>query len=239
MTSTTDNKAELKKAVALAAADQVPDNAVVGLGSGTTLEFFIRELGARCRAGRLRIVGVPTSLQARLLAAKVGIPVRDPMDVHQIDIDVDGADEVDPAGNVIKGGGAAHVMEKIVAAMAARFIVIVDQSKLVKTLGQTFPVPLEVAAPALALVMDRVTRLGGRPAVRTGSGKIGPVISELGHIIVDAKFDPIQDPTQLDRDLNAIPGLVGHGLFIRMADEALVARPSANGPEIQILTFSK
>jgi ribose 5-phosphate isomerase A len=239
--SMNDKKAmdALKKAVAMAAVEQVPDRCVVGLGSGSTLEFFIRELGRRVQEQGMKIVGVPTSLQARLVAKEAGIPVVDPLEADEIDVAVDGADEVDPQGNLIKGGGAAHVGEKIVAAQAKRFIVIVDDSKIVKTLGERFAVPLEVVAPALPLLLKRVKKLGGTPVVRTGSGKIGPVISENGHIIVDARFGPIQDVVQLDRELNAIPGLVGHGIFVRMADQAIVSRNSEKGIELSVMNFSR
>jgi len=230
---------ELKKAVALAAVEYVSDRMVVGLGSGSTLEFFIRELGTRVRNKGLHIIGVPTSLQARLVAKEAGICVVDPLEADQIDLAVDGADEVDPKGNLIKGGGAAHVGEKIVAAQAKRFVVIVDESKMVKTLGERFAIPLEVVAGALPLLLKRIKSLGGTPAVRTGSGKIGPVISENGHIIVDARFGPIQDVERLERELNAIPGLVGHGLFLQMTDETLVSRSTDKGVEIETIKYKK
>jgi ribose 5-phosphate isomerase A len=233
-----NDAAALKKMAAFQAVEEVPDGAIVGLGSGSTLEFFIRELGARYRQNRLKILGVPTSLQARLVGQDAGIPILDPMEVDHIDLAVDGADEVDPEGNLIKGAGAAHVLEKIVAVQAKKFIIIVDESKIVRQLGQKFPVPIEVVAPALPYVLKQLKNLGAEPVIRTGTGKMGPVISELGHIIVDAKFGPIADPTLLDRQLNAIPGILGHGLFLRMTHQVFVAKSTPQGPAVETIRFT-
>jgi ribose 5-phosphate isomerase A len=230
---------ELKRAAALAAVDMVQNDTVVGLGSGTTLAYAIRELGERVRSGRLKILGVPTSYQARLLAVENGIPIRESMDVDAIDITIDGADEVDPQGNLIKGGGAAHCTEKVVAAASRRLVIIVDESKIVKRLGTKFAVPVDVFPAGLALVMRRLRELGGTPAARFGQGKIGPVISDLGNIVVDVRFDGIGDPAMLDREINAIPGVVGHGLFIGMCSQAIVARPPLDKPVIQVLDFAR
>ncbi len=228
---------ELKKMAAFHAVEQVPDGAVVGLGSGSTLEFFIRELGARHRQNQVKVIGVPTSLQARLVGQEAGIPILDPMEADHIDLAVDGADEVDPEGNLIKGAGAAHVVEKIIAVQARKFLIIVDESKIVRQLGEKFPVPIEVVAPALPYVLKRLKDLGAEPVIRTGSGKMGPVISELGHIIVDAKFGPISNPGLLDQQLNGIPGILGHGLFLHMADQVIVAKSTSSGPKLNILNF--
>jgi ribose 5-phosphate isomerase A len=229
----------LKKAAALAAADLVPDNSVVGLGSGSTLVYFIEELGARVRQGQLRITGVPTSYQARFLAKKCGIPLYDPMDIESVDVAIDGADEVDPVGNLIKGAGGAHVVEKLVAACAKQFVVVIDASKQVKTLGERTSVPLEVIAPALSFVMGRVRELGGQPTLRTGNGKLGPVISDLGHPIVDVAFGPIVNAARLDQQLNNLPGVLGHGLFVGMTDHVIIAHPPAEKPEIKTYTIRR
>ncbi len=229
----------LKKAAALAAVALVPDHAVVGLGSGSTLVYFIEELGARVREGKLHIVGVPTSYQARFLAKKCGIPLYDPMDVESVDLAVDGADEVDPSGNLIKGAGGAHVIEKVVAACAKQFVVVIDASKQVHTLGERTSVPLEVIAPALAFVMGRVRELGGKPTLRTGNGKLGPVISDLGHPIVDVAFGPIANAARLDHQLNNLPGVLGHGLFVGMTDHVIIAHPPAEKPEIKTYTIRR
>ncbi len=229
----------LKKATALAAVDLIPDGAVVGLGSGTTLAFALEEIGRRVRAGTLRIVGVPTSYQARLLAVSAGIPIRESMDVDTVDVTIDGADEVDPAGHLIKGGGAAHCTEKVVAAASQRLIIVVDGSKLVERLGTRFAVPVDVFPAGLALAIRRLRGLGGEPVVRQGAGKIGPVISDLGNIVVDVRFDGIADPARLDAQINAIPGVVGHGLFVGMTSQVVAGRPPADDPKIEVIEFSR
>lgn len=230
----------LKKAAALAAVELVPARAVVGLGSGSTVAYAIKEIGERVRQGRLEVVGVPTSYDTRLLARAEGISLCDPMDVDRVDIALDGADEVDPVGNAIKGAGAAHVLEKIVAASATRFVVVADESKLVQTLGVgKYPVPVEVLAPALSFVLRRLAALGGKPSVRRGLGKLGPVISDTGHPIIDVHFGPIADAARLDHEINAIPGVVGHGLFVGMIDQVIVARTGGEEPAVETLTFPR
>jgi ribose 5-phosphate isomerase A len=228
----------LKKAVAFAALELIPNNAVVGLGSGSTLLYFIKELGVRIRSGQLHVVGVPTSFQSHFLAKEAGVPLLDPMSVDSVDITVDGADEIDPAGNLIKGGGGAHVMEKLVAVMAKQFVVVADESKPVQILGARTAVPVEVITPALAFVMKKLRELGGQPQIRSSNGKLGPVMSDLGHPILDVKFDAITDAARLNQQLNAIPGLVGHGLFVGMVDKALIARMQANRPTIETRHFT-
>lgn len=223
----------LKKAAALAALELIPNNAVVGLGSGSTLVYFIQELGARVRSGRLHVVGVPTSFQSHFLATEAGVPLLDPMSMEKVDITVDGADEIDPAGNLIKGGGGAHVMEKLIAAMAKQFVVVADESKPVQVLGARTAVPVEVITPALAFVMRKVRECGGHAQIRSGSGKLGPVMSDLGHPILDVKFEAISDAAQLNQQLNAIPGIVGHGLFVGMTDQILIARAPREKPVIE------
>jgi ribose 5-phosphate isomerase A len=230
----------LKKAAALAAADLVQTHTVVGLGSGSTIAFLIEELGERIRQGRLQIVSVPTSYDTRLLARACGIPLLDAMDVDRVDLTIDGADEVDPAGNMIKGGGGAHVMEKLVAALAYRFVVIVDETKCVQTLGgRKYPVPVEVIAPALPFVARCLRDLGGKAVVRNGSGKLGPVISDLGHPIINVDFGPITDAPRLNNIFDSIPGVVGHGLFIGMADQVIVGRASAQGSSVDVRPLTR
>ncbi|MGE0681406.1 MAG: ribose-5-phosphate isomerase RpiA [Candidatus Binatia bacterium] len=223
----------LKQAVAAAAVDLVPSHTILGLGSGSTLAFFIKLLGERVRTGQLQIVGVPTSYQTRLLARQHGIPIQDAMDIDHVDLTIDGADEIDPTGNLIKGAGGAHVMEKLVAACADRFIVVADESKLVHTLGERFPVPVEVIVPSVPFILRRLQELGGTPVVRCGPGKLGPVMSDLGNPIIDVRFDVIHDAAALDHILNNIPGVVGHGLFINMAHEVIVAKSPVENPLIE------
>jgi ribose 5-phosphate isomerase A len=230
----------LKKAAALAAADLVQTHTVVGLGSGSTVAFLIEELGERIRQGRLQIVSVPTSYDTRLRARACGIPLLDATDVERVDLTIDGADEIDPVGNMIKGGGGAHILEKLVAALARRFVVIVDESKCVQSLGgRKYPIPVEVIAPALPFVIRCLRDLGGKPSIRHGSGKLGPVISDLGHPIVNVDFGPIADAPRLNNMLDSIPGVVGHGLFIGMADQVLVGRASDQGTSVDVQPLTR
>lgn len=216
-----------KRKVGIAAAAMVRSGMVVGLGTGSTAAFAIAELGRRVREEGLALTGVPTSWSAAELARRAGLEVRTVNDVARIDLAFDGADEVGPDLSLIKGGGAAHTQEKIVASAAERFVVVVDESKVVARLGVKWPVPVEVLAIALRPVERALERLGAKPQVRTGGGKDGPVITDLGNLVVDAKFDGIDDPAALARELDSIPGLVEHGLFVGLADEVLVGAPAA------------
>ncbi len=229
----------LKKAAATAALELVPSHAVLGLGSGSTLAIFLELLGERVRAGQLHIIGVPTSYQTRLLARQYGITIQDALDTHHVDVTIDGADEIDPAGNLIKGAGGAHVLEKLIAACADRFVIVADESKLVHTLGERFPVPIEVIAPAVAFVQRRLQELGGTPVLRDGVRKLGPVVSDLGNLIIDAHFGPIADPERLNHDLNSMPGVVGHGLFLNMTHDVVVAKAPVDNPMIERRSFAK
>lgn len=230
---------ELKKAVAIAAAKQVQSGSIVGLGSGTTVAYFLEELGRRIRDEQMDIAGVPTSFQTRFMARQHGIRPLDPVDVDSIDIAVDGADEVDPKGNLIKGGGGAQVQEKLVAAMSRRFIIVVDESKLVQTLGEGFSVPVEVISPALSFALKALRELGGVPVVREAAGKLGPVISDLGNPIIDVDFGAIQDAPRLNKQLNGLPGVVGHGIFVGAQDQVMIARPPLENPKIDTLNFDR
>lgn len=220
---------EMKKTVGVEAARMVGRGDVVGLGTGSTAVFMIEELGRRVREENLDVVGIPTSFDASVLARKNGIPAGTPDDVERIDIAVDGADEVDPAKNLIKGRGAAHLREKIVDGMADRFVVIVDESKLVDRLGSKCPVPLEVLPMAVRPVMRAVEALGGEPLLRMAAHKDGPVITDQGNMVVDVRFDGIDDPGEMERTLNNIPGILENGLFVGLATEILVGSISAQG----------
>ncbi|BCX13050.1 MAG: ribose-5-phosphate isomerase A [Thermosynechococcus sp.] len=214
---------QMKQAVAKAAADRVKSGMVVGLGTGSTTAFVIQFLGDRLRNGELsNIAGVPTSFQASVLAKKHGIPLVTLDDVEKLDIAIDGADEVDPAKNLIKGGGAAHTREKIVDSLAEQFLVVVDSSKLVQKLGSTFPVPVEVLPLAVTPVSRALQALGGRPELRMGVKKDGPVVTDQGNLILDVKFDDIPNPAELEKTLNNIPGVVENGLFVNLADVILI-----------------
>lgn len=204
------------------AAKLVRDGAVVGLGTGSTAAYGIEELGRRIREEGLRILGISTSYQALDLARRNAIPVRTLDDVDRVDISIDGADEVDPEKNLIKGGGAAHTQEKIIDSLADFFVTVVDDSKLVNRLGEKYPVPVEVIPMALAPVMRRLEAIGGKPVLRAAVKKDGPVITDQGNFVVDVRFPSIEDPQGLESTLNNIPGVVENGLFIKLADLVIV-----------------
>ncbi|NBV69573.1 MAG: ribose-5-phosphate isomerase RpiA, partial [Synechococcaceae bacterium WB4_2_0805] len=173
---------QMKQAVALAAVDQISSGMVLGLGSGSTAALMIKELGARLKDGRLKdLVGVTTSFQGEVLAAELGIPLQALNAVDRIDLAIDGADEVDPGFQLIKGGGACHVQEKLVAVRAERFVVVVDASKLVQTLNLEFPLPVEVLPGAWRQVQAQLNSMGGEAQLRMAVKKAGPVVTDQGN----------------------------------------------------------
>ncbi len=210
----------LKKLAGYEAAQLIEDGDVVGLGTGSTTHYFIEKLAHRIKEEEMEIFGVPTSYQSSFLARNLGIDLTT-LDEHQIDVAVDGADEVDPQLNLIKGGGAAHTMEKIVDNAAEKFIVIVDDSKLVNELGK-FPVPVEVIPPAYRVVGERLDEIGGTANIRMAEKKDGPVITDNGNFVLDVKFNRINKPEELEITLNSIPGVVENGIFTRIVDQVLV-----------------
>lgn len=211
---------------------------VVGLGTGSTATWFIRELGRRIRDEGLSIRGVSSSFACSLLAKSEGIPLLPPDQADAIDLYVDGADEVSPEKWLIKGRGAAMVGEKLLAEACARFLVIVDESKLVPELGKKFPVPVEIMPAAARLARKGIEALGGEPVLRLApGGKDGPVVSDNGNLILDVVFSAASgrpDWRALDEGLNALPGVVGHGLFLRYAAKSTVLAGSPAG--VRILT---
>ena len=230
----TDSNKELKRLVGVAAARLVKDGMVLGVGTGSTVAFFIEELGRRVREEQLRITGVPTSFQSKILCQSLHIPTLDPQDCARLDLAVDGADEVDPEFNAIKGGGAAHTREKIVAAMADQFVLIVDETKLVAKLGSTFPVPVEVIPAALKFVTTAIAKLGGEAQLRMGIRKDGPVITDNGQLVLDARFDATVDLRAVDARLHNLPGVVETGLFFDLVQQILVGETV--GMNVKILT---
>lgn len=213
----------MKQEVGRAAAAQVKSGSIVGLGTGSTTAFAIQFIGERLAAGEITdIVGIPTSFQASVLAKKHGIPLTTLDEAPRIDIAIDGADEVDPQQNLIKGGGAAHTREKVVDGLAERFIVVVDSSKLVDKLGSTFALPVEVLPMAVTPVTRALEALGGTPELRMGVNKDGPVITDQGNMVLDVKMTGIDDPAELEKTINNIPGVLENGLFVGVADEVLI-----------------
>ena len=219
-----DLQTQMKQAVAEAAVAQIRDGMVVGLGSGATAALMIQGLGARLAAGQLHdIVGVTTSFQGEVLAAELGIPLRALNAIDRIDLAIDGADEVDPSFQLIKGGGACHVQEKLVADRAERFIVVVDSTKLVQRLNLDFLLPVEVLPGAWVQVQSRLKSMGGVAELRMATRKAGPVVTDQGNLVLDVRFEAgISDPIALERDINNLPGVLENGLFVNLADEVLV-----------------
>jgi ribose 5-phosphate isomerase A len=217
-----DDQGLLDRLVARALS-HVRDGALVGLGSGRTASAFVRALGARVQQG-LRARGVPTSEATARLAREVGVPLAG-LDEGVLDLTVDGADEVDPRLDLIKGYGGALVRERIVAASSRRLIIVAGAEKLVPMLGSRGRLPVEVIPFACPLAMRELAGLGCRPALRTMDGK--PFVSDNGNWIIDCGVRPIEAPADFARDLRAVAGVVDTGLFLRMADLALVAEAGA------------
>lgn len=211
-----------KRAAAEAAALRVTDGMVVGLGTGSTADFAIRKLGERVAAG-LKITGVPTSRRSEALAQQFGIALVALQDVERIDLTIDGADEIDPKSlALIKGQGGALVREKLVAVASTTVIIVADATKIVERLGERHPVPVEVLAYGWRVPLAEIGALGGVATLRTNAGGT-PFVTDNSNYILDTVFGPIDQPAQLAQALKAITGVVDHGLFIDIADCALVA----------------
>jgi len=221
-----DPSQESKLKAALEAVKHVKDGFVVGLGSGSTAAFAIEALGNRVKHERLRLLGIPTSYQAFLLAVDCGIPITT-LDEHpNIDVTIDGADQVTPELFLIKGMGAALAREKIVAAASKLNVIIADENKKVKSLGEKDQgVPVEVLPFAISLVKQRIAELGGKPVLREGKGKLGPTITDNGNAIFDSHFGEISNPSELDVKIKMIPGVVETGFFIGLTDIAYIGSP--------------
>jgi ribose 5-phosphate isomerase A len=213
--------ANAKKAAGEAAADLVESGMVVGLGTGSTVAWTIKRLGARVLDEGLEFLGVPTSYQAENLAIASGIKLTTLNQHSDLDLAIDGADQVDFNLFVIKGGGAAHTREKVVACSARKFVIVADESKFVERLNHA--VPVEVLPFASRLAERRLKAIGGMPVLRLGKMKDGPVITDNGNFVMDVDFGTIEDPAALAAKLCRIPGLVEHGIFGNL-DELYLAR---------------
>ena len=234
MTAAADPVKLMKQEVGKAAAALVKSGSIVGLGTGSTTAYAIEYLGDRLKSGDLKdIVGVPTSFQAEVLSKQYGIPLTTLDAIDHIDIAIDGADEVDPHKNLIKGGGAAHTREKVIDYLAEWFIVVVDSGKLVDRLGSVFPVPVEVIPMALTPVMQAIKKLGGKPDLRMGVKKAGPVITDQGNMVIDVKFDTIDDPVNLEKTLNNIPGVLDNGIFVNCVNLVLIGEVKDGQPVVR------
>jgi len=221
-----DLQTQMKQAVAKAAVDQIQNGMIIGLGSGSTAALMIEALALKIKTREIQdIVGVTTSFQGEVLATELGIPLKSLSSVSGIDLAIDGADEVDPNFQLIKGGGACHVQEKLVAALAKKFIVVVDSSKLVKKLNLEFKLPVEVLPSAWKQVQKTLEELGAVSDLRMAQKKAGPIVTDQGNLILDLTFhNGIDQPDQLESQINNIPGVLENGLFINLTDEVLVGR---------------
>ena len=213
-----------KELAGRAAAELVVDGNIVGLGTGSTAYFAVVALGERVQAG-LKIIGIPTSVATEELASAVGIPLST-LDQHpEIDITIDGADEVDPQLRLIKGGGGALLREKIIATASKKMVVVADSSKLVPALGK-FPLPVEIIPFARTVLEKKIAALGASCKLRSRTDG-APFVTDEGHHILDCSFGKIADPPALARSLSNMPGVVEHGLFIGIAKLAMIGKKSS------------
>ena len=221
-----DLQTQMKQAVAKAAVDQIQNGMILGLGSGSTAALMIEALAQKIKSGEIKdVVGVTTSFQGEVLASELGIPLKSLSSVSGIDLAIDGADEVDPNFQLIKGGGACHVQEKLVASLSKKFIVVVDSSKLVKKLNLDFKLPVEVLPSAWKQVQKKLEEWGGAGELRMAQKKAGPIVTDQGNLILDLTFkNGIDEPKFLETQINNIPGVLENGLFINLTDEVLVGR---------------
>ena len=224
----------MKQIVADAAIKEVESEMILGLGSGSTAALMIKSLANQIRSGELKnIKGVPTSFQSEVLALELDIPLIDLASVSQIDLAIDGADEVDPGFQLIKGGGACHVREKLVASKADRLLIVVDETKLVQNLNKVFPLPIEVLPSSWKQVKDIISEMNGRSTLRMATKKAGPVVTDQGNLILDVLFnDGIRNPKDFEMTINNIPGVLENGLFVDLTDKVLVGKIDNNNPVV-------
>ena len=232
-----DLQNQMKQAVAKAAVDKIQNGMILGLGSGSTAALMIEALAFKIKSGEIKdIVGVTTSFQGEVLATELGIPLKSLSSVSEIDLAIDGADEVDPKFQLIKGGGACHVQEKLVASLAKKFIVVVDSTKLVEKLNLDFKLPVEVLPTAWKQVQKTLVDFGGEGNLRMAQKKAGPVVTDQGNLILDLKFsNGIDQPELLESQINNIPGVLENGLFTNLTDEVLVGKLENDSVSVESL----
>lgn len=224
-------KEELKKLAGEKAVDHIEDGMIIGLGTGSTVEYTLRKLGELVKKG-LKIKGIPTSVHTQRIAKKEKIPLTTLEENPVIDVTIDGADEVDSDLNLIKGGGGALVREKIIAFNSKKVVIVIDDSKVVKALGIDFPLPVEVTKFGWTSIKKTLEEFDCNVELREIMEN-EPFITDNGNYILDCEFDRITDPEQLEIDINNIPGVVDNGLFIGLVDEVIV------GGKQGILTLEK
>jgi len=229
-----DSQTQMKQVVADAAIREVKSDMIIGLGSGSTAALMIKSLADEMRSGKLQnIRGVATSFQSEVLALELDIPLIDLASLSQIDLAIDGADEVDPGFQLIKGGGACHVREKLVASKANRLLIVVDETKLVQNLNQSFPLPVEVLPNAWKQVQEVILEMNGSSTLRMATKKAGPIVTDQGNLILDVLFhDGIHNPKDIEMSINNIPGVLENGLFVDLTDKVLVGKIENNIPVI-------
>ena len=195
---------------------------------------MLKSLAEEIRIGKLKnIKGVATSFQSEVLAFQLDIPLIDLTSVSQIDLAIDGADEVDPGFQLIKGGGACHVREKLVASKANKLLIVVDETKVVQNLNLSFPLPIEVLPNAWKQVQDVITEMNGSSTLRMATKKAGPVVTDQGNLILDVMFnDGIRNPKDIEMSINNIPGVLENGLFVDLTDKVLVGKIEKNIPVV-------
>ena len=212
-----------KKAAGEKAVEEIHSGMTIGLGSGSTVHYSILKIGKDILTGKLKnIRAIPSSNHTEALAKQVGIPLVSFEDFQTIDVTIDGADEVDENLNLIKGGGAAHLREKVLAQISEKFIIVVDESKLSKKLGERWSVPLEVIKFSYPTIISFILANKGKPILRK-SEKGTPIITDEGNYIIDANFGVIQKPYELSAKLESRAGIVEHGLFLDLTSKVIVA----------------
>lgn len=218
-----DVKEELKTLVAREVLKYFESDMIIGLGSGSTMVYVIQQIGQAIKAGKIkRLYGVPTSFQSEILGRENHIQILDFNAIEKIDLAIDGADEVDPEKRLIKGGGGAHTREKYIDYFADRFIVVADDSKLVRKLGERFAVPVEVLPQTYKAVQKKLSQMNGTSLLRMAVKKAGPVITDQGNFILDVKFEMLDNPEKFEREINNIPGVLENGIFTTPVEQVLI-----------------
>lgn len=221
-------KERLKQMAAEKAVEEIQPGTIVGLGTGSTVYYVLLALGQKVRDGS-NVTGIATSMQTETISAEQGIPLSTLADHPVIDLTIDGADEIDPTLNLIKGGGGALVREKIIAHASKRLIIVADESKLVSTLGITFALPVEILQFGWEATQTAVDNICEKSTLRLSGDE--PFLSDNGNYILDCRFEAISQPAQLELQLNNLPGVVENGLFVDRADKAIIG--AASGIEIR------
>jgi len=224
----------MKQVVADAAIKEIESDMILGLGSGSTAALMIKSLANEIHSGKLQnIKGVATSFQSEVLALELNIPLIDLASVSKIDLAIDGADEVDPGFQLIKGGGACHVREKLVASKANQLLIVVDETKLVQNLNESFPLPVEVLPNAWKQVQDSIYEMNGSSTLRMAAKKAGPVVTDQGNLILDVFFNEgIKNPKEIEMSINNIAGVLENGLFVDLTNKVLVGKIENNIPVV-------